>query len=211
MGSCSTASPVPARRSIWRSSRRCSTAPWSSTLRRRMERSSDESRVHQHGWAHVNHEPNGRRSEFGAVTVHRRRAGRSATGAGGDECGLRAGIERGVRAAVEPLQRGDRGGPARRRRPSGVTRRHSRTVRRSPASPRSRSPSTGWPSAEAEGSVTAQERGQLLATASSDSRPVGVMLHHAVMTDDDLDHLDELPTCSTPTRRRPDLDDRVGP
>ena len=42
------------------------------------------------------------------------------------------------------------------------------------------------------GRVSAPERGQLLATAASESRPVGVMLHHAVMTDEDLDHVDEL-------------------
>ena len=38
------------------------------------------------------------------------------------------------------------------------------------------------------GRVTPAERGQLLASAAAGSRPVGVMLHHAVMSDEDLDH-----------------------
>jgi hypothetical protein len=35
-------------------------------------------------------------------------------------------------------------------------------------------------------------RGGLLAESARDGRPVGVMLHHAVMTDSDLDELDDV-------------------
>jgi len=42
------------------------------------------------------------------------------------------------------------------------------------------------------GRGTPLERGELLATAASGPQPVGVMLHHAVMTDEDLDQLDDL-------------------
>jgi hypothetical protein len=42
------------------------------------------------------------------------------------------------------------------------------------------------------GHVDAAERGAMLATAASGGQPVGVMLHHAVMTDADFDHVDEL-------------------
>ena len=163
--------------------------PLVGALRRRMQRSNLA--LHQHGWAHVNHEPSGRRSEFGPSRSH-------------DE--VRADLRRGRAAMsaafgpassavfVPPWNRCSEATAA-ALRDEGV-RAVSRDATAEPfgLGGLAEIPVTvDWlAKRRGGGRVAAPERGQLLATAASASRPVGVMLHHAVMTDDDLDELDDL-------------------
>ena len=105
------------------------TAQLTAELRRRRERSNGRVALHQHGWAHVNHETAGRRCEFGAsrrtadVRADVRRGQAAMAAAFGRT------ILRGVRATVESLHRGDRSGVAGRGSTGVVARRHGRALR----------------------------------------------------------------------------------
>ena len=160
-------------------------------LRRRIERSAGRVGVHQHGWAHVNHEPEGRRCEFGAsrsradVTVDLQR-GRAA---------MRMAF--GAPAAdvfVPPWNRCS-GPTARALRDQGV-RALSRDATAEPfdlAGLVEVPITVDWLAKGRDGRcATAEQRGERLAAAAAGTRPVGVMLHHAVLSDDDLDDVEEL-------------------
>jgi peptidoglycan/xylan/chitin deacetylase (PgdA/CDA1 family) len=167
------------------------TGPLIAQLRTRVEQSAGRVGVHQHGWAHANHEPEGRRSEFGAS---RRLAD------------VRADLQRGRTAMREAFgaESADVFVPpwnrcseetARVLRDDGV-RALSRDATAEPfdVPGLAEVPITvDWQvKRRDERRATADVRGERLAEAGSGPRPVGVMLHHAVMSDDDLDDLEEL-------------------
>ena len=160
-------------------------------LRQRMERSNREVALHQHGWAHVNHEPCGRRSEFGpSRSIAEMRAdlrrGRAA---------MSAAFGAAASAVFVPPWNRCSEVTAAVLRDEGV-RAVSREATAEPFGLRGLAEipiTVDWlAKRKGGGRVAAEARGQLLATAASGARPVGVMLHHAVMTDDDLAELDEL-------------------
>ena len=161
-------------------------------LRLRHRAESDPARfgLHQHGWAHQNHEPAGRRSEFGPgrpgeaqrldIETGRRRLEHlfgaalspiftppwnrctRATG----ECLVETGIQvLSCDVTAPPLDL-----PALRELPVRIDWQ------------RRRRPELPFPA----------ERGAALAAAASEDGPVGVMLHHAVMDRDDSRQLAEL-------------------
>jgi hypothetical protein len=167
------------------------TGPLISELRRRIEQSGGRIGVHQHGWAHVNHEPDGRRSEFGAsrraadVSADLRRGRATMQAAFGPGC---------ADVFVPPWNRCS-GDTARALRDDGV-RALSRDATADPfdlAGLAEVPVTVDWLAKRRDGGpITAEQRGELLAKASIEPRPVGVMLHHAVMTDDDLDDVEQL-------------------
>jgi hypothetical protein len=145
----------------------------------------------QHGWAHVNHEPEGRRCEFGSTRT---------------DDAVRTDVRRGREAMLDAL--GPPGGEVfvpPWNRCSAAT---ARVVRDEGALGLSRDVTAvpfdiaglvevpvnvDWLAKRGgAGHVDAVERGELLATAAFGGQPVGVMLHHAVMTEADIDHVDEL-------------------
>jgi hypothetical protein len=163
--------------------------PLVGALQRRRDWS--EIALHQHGWAHVNHEPSGRQSEFGPsrsidqvrTDLQRGRAAmRAAFGSASCE------------VFVPPWNRCS-AATAAALRDDGV-RAVSRDATAEPfrLGGLAEIPVTvDWlAKCRSGGRVAAPERGRLLATAMSGSQPVGVMLHHALMTDDDLDQVDDL-------------------
>jgi len=167
--------------------------PLIAQLRCRIERSAGRVVVHQHGWAHVNHEPKGRRSEFGAsrsradVTADLQR-GRAA---------MRMAF--GAQAAdvfVPPWNRCSKA-TARALRDEGA-RALSRDTTAEPfdiAGLVEVPITVDWLAKRGDGRrAPAEQRGELLAEAAMTPRPVGVMLHHALMGDDDLDDVEELAT-----------------
>jgi peptidoglycan/xylan/chitin deacetylase (PgdA/CDA1 family) len=165
--------------------------PLVGALRRRMERSNHDLALHQHGWAHANHEPCGRRSEFGpSRSIAEMRAdlrrGRAAMSAA---FGPASSV-----VFVPPWNRCSEVTAA-VLRDEGV-RALSRDATAEPFGLHGLAEipvTVDWlAKRKGGGRVAAEERAQLLATAASGARPVGVMLHHAVMTDDDLAELDEL-------------------
>jgi len=164
------------------------TVPLVDELARRVE--GARVALHQHGWAHVNHEPEGRKCEFGpARSAEEQRADlargaatmRDAFGLGDrplfvppwnrctattaaalDELGFGA-LCRDVTAAPLP----------------------GSTVPELPVT-------VDWFARRRGVPVGRDDRGRLLADAARDPRPVGVMLHHAVMADDDVVDLADL-------------------
>jgi peptidoglycan/xylan/chitin deacetylase (PgdA/CDA1 family) len=146
--------------------------------------------LHQHGWAHANHEPQGRRCEFGPA--------RSAD----DQ---RADLARGLavmRAAFGPDDAPLFVPPWNRCTATTATVLaelgfavlcRDVTATELPGSPLPELPVTAdWFARRRGVRVDRDGRGDLLAAAARDGRPLGVMLHHAVTTDDDLDDLDDL-------------------
>jgi predicted deacetylase len=146
--------------------------------------------LHQHGWSHANHEPEGRSCEFGPARSE-------------DE--QRADLVRGAATMHDAFGLADQplfvppwnrctATTARLLEELGF----AALCRDSTAAPL---PGSGLPElpvtvdwfARRRGvRVDRVGRGDLLAEAARDARPVGVMLHHAVMTDTDLDELDAL-------------------
>jgi peptidoglycan/xylan/chitin deacetylase (PgdA/CDA1 family) len=161
------------------------------TLRGRVDRAAVRLDLHQHGWAHVNHEPAGRKGEFGPS----RRA---------EE--VRADLQRGraaLRAAFGAASAGVFVPPwnrctettARVLRDDGVLA-LSRDTTAEPfalAGLAELPVTVDWHAKRGGGGhVSRAERGELLAAATEGPRAVGVMLHHAVMTNEDLDDVAEL-------------------
>ncbi len=167
------------------------TGPLTARLRRHIEESAGRVGVHQHGWAHVNHEREGRRSEFGAsrsradVTADLRRGRTAMRAAFGSEA---------ADVFVPPWNRcSDETGRALR---DGGVRALSRDATAEPfdLTGLNEVPITvDWLVKRRDGQrATAEQRGERLADAAAGPCPVGVMLHHAVMSDDDLDDVAEL-------------------
>jgi Polysaccharide deacetylase len=164
------------------------TAPLADELARRAQ--THRVALHQHGWAHVNHEPEGRKCEFGPA--------RSA-----DE--QRADINRGASTMRDALAVGDRPvfvPPWNRCTATTADVLEdlgfaalARDVTAAPL-PGSSLPelpvTVDWFARRRGVRVDRSGRGQLLADAARDARPVGVMLHHAVLADDDLADLTDL-------------------
>jgi predicted deacetylase len=167
--------------------------PLIAQLRCRIERSAGRVGVHQHGWAHVNHEPEGRRSEFGAS---RGRADVSADLQRGRAAMRMAFGAQAADVFVPPWNRCTER-TARALRDEGV-RALSRDATAEPfdiAGLVEVPITVDWLAKRGDGRrATAEQRGELLAEAAMTPRPVGVMLHHAVMSDDDLDDVEELAT-----------------
>jgi len=160
-------------------------------LARRARRAEGRIGLHQHGWAHVNHEPEGRRCEFGAarsndaVRADVRRGRETMLAAFGPAAG---------EVFVPPWNRCS-AATARILRDEGVLglSRDATAVPFHLAGLAEVPVVVDWlAKRRGGGRVDAAERGTLLATAASGGSPVGVMLHHAAMTDGDLDHVDEL-------------------
>ncbi len=166
------------------------TARLADELEFRRETSGGLLALHQHGWSHANHEPEGRRCEFGPA--------RSA-----DE--QRADLVRGAATMHDAFGLDDQplfvppwnrctATTARLLTELGfaVLCRDS-TATPLPGSTLPELPVTvDWFARRRGVRVDRAGRGELLAEAVRDGRPVGVMLHHAVMTDADLDGLDDL-------------------
>jgi hypothetical protein len=169
------------------------TGPLIAELRRHVGQATGRIGLHQHGWAHENHEPEGRRSEFGAsrrpadVRADLRRGRAAMRAAFGPEC---------ADVFVPPWNRcSDE--TAQVLCDDGV-RALSRDATAEPfalAGLAEVPVTVNWlAKGRGGGPVSPEQRAELLTKASSGPRPVGVMLHHAVMTKDDLDHVEELAT-----------------
>jgi hypothetical protein len=160
-------------------------------LARRVKQADGPIGLHQHGWAHVNHEPEGRRCEFGAARTddavrHDVRRGR--------ETMIAAFGPAAAEVFVPPWNRCS-AATARIVRDEGVRglSRDASAVPFDVAGLAEVPVVVDWlAKRRGGGHVDAAERGALLATAASGGQPVGVMLHHAVMTETDFDHVDEL-------------------
>jgi predicted deacetylase len=146
--------------------------------------------LHQHGWAHTNHEPTGRSCEFGPS--------RSAA----DQ---RADVARGAAVLREAFGVVDAPvfvppwnrctattasvlaelGLAVLSRDSTATPLPGSTVPELPVT-------ADWFGKRRGVRVDREGRGELLAAAARERRPLGVMLHHAVMADPDLEDLGDL-------------------
>ncbi len=167
------------------------TTPLITELRGRVERSAGRVGVHQHGWAHVNHEPEGRRSEFGNS---RRPADLTADLQRGSTAMREAFGAESADVFVPPWNRCSEES-ARVLRDNGV-RVLSRDATAEPfgLAGLAEVPITvDWHVKRGDGRrATAGVRGERLADAGSGPRPVGVMLHHAVMSENDLDDVEEL-------------------
>ena len=146
-------------------------------------------RVHQHGFAHVNHEAEGRKCEFGAGRSPARQADDIARGREllRELLGELPGIftppwnrcapwtatlvhELGFEILSRDLSAGRAGVPGLQERPVTVD----------------------WFAKRKKAPVDRTGRGELLATAAAASEPVGVMLHHEVMSDEDRADVDAL-------------------
>jgi hypothetical protein len=146
--------------------------------------------LHQHGFAHANHEAKGRKCEFGPSR---------------GEPEQRRSIERG-RSLLEQLLEGpvDPIFTPPWNRCTVATGRALVAAGFRVLSRESRAPALGlkgldelpvhvdWFAHRRGVRLTPAELGQLLAAEGRSGRPVGVMLHHAVMDGDDLRRLDEL-------------------
>ena len=146
--------------------------------------------VHQHGFAHVNHEPVGRKAEFGSSR---------------DEAQQRHDIERGRSLLAELL--GDAPEPiftppwnrctdatAHALAVLGfrVLSRESRAAELDAAGLQELPVHVDWFAHRKGVRLTRAELGDRLAAATAGGGPVGVMLHHAVMDADDRRGVDEL-------------------
>lgn len=159
-------------------------------LEYRRETSGGLVALHQHGWSHANHEPEGRRCEFGpARSVEEQRAD-LARGAATmhDAFGVTD------RALFVPPWNRCTGATAQVLEELGfaVLCRDS-TATPLPGCALPELPVTvDWFARRRGVRLDRAGRGELLAGSARARRPVGVMLHHAVMTDTDLDELDDL-------------------
>lgn len=166
------------------------TARLADELAHRVEAAAGRVALHQHGWEHANHEPQGRRCEFGPArsAAHQRRDLVRGARTMRDAFGVEARplfVPPWNRCTATTAEVLDELGFAALCRDSTAT--------PLPGSPLPELPVTvDWFARRRGVRVDRPGRGALLADAARDDRPVGVMLHHAVMTDDDLDDLDDL-------------------
>ena len=147
-------------------------------------------RYHQHGWAHVNHEPEGRRCEFGPARSAAEQRADVARGAAVLRHAL--GLE-GRLLFVPPWNRCTTTTAEVLAELGFAVLCRDVTATPLPGSPLPELPVTvDWFARRRGVRVDRDARGELLAAAARDDRPLGVMLHHAVMTDADLDDLEDL-------------------
>jgi hypothetical protein len=145
--------------------------------------------VHQHGYSHSNHEIAGRKCEFGAARSREEQRRDLAAGAQilREQFGLRVDPiftppwNRCTAATVECLLELDYRALSRDRRAAPLD---TRGLRELPVD-------VDW-CKSLDSRSTLQALGGTLATAAASGRPAGVMLHHAVMTDAQLEPLGEL-------------------
>lgn len=152
--------------------------------RARCEGSDGRLRVHQHGWRHANHEASGRKCEFGPS----RDSGRQR-----DDLRMgRAALSAAFGAHVDPIFT-----PPWNRCVQGTVDLIAEEGFRALSRNAGTRPLDTGVLAEIPVSVDWQrmmnepveKRGAIIEEAVADSRPVGVMLHHAVMTADDRSRL----------------------
>jgi hypothetical protein len=164
-------------------------APTVTLLRDRIDSGRNDVSVHQHGFAHVNHEPEGRKCEFGLSRPADQQRGDIDYGKTllashfpeavpvftppWNRCAPWTAsvlLELGFEVLSRDLSAGLVGLDGLAELPVSVD----------------------WFAKVARIPVTPQGRGQLIANACAGEQPVGVMLHHAVMSVEDLKALGEL-------------------
>ena len=142
--------------------------------------------VHQHGFAHVNHEPAGRKCEFGVS----RSPGQQAEDVAAGRALLRE-LVGDVPAVFTPPWNRCAPWTAEVLRELGfeVLSRDLSAGSADVAELRELPVTVDWFAKLKRVPVDRGGRGELLAGSARGSRPVGVMLHHAVMSEEDLDDL----------------------
>ena len=140
-------------------------------------RRSELVRIHQHGLAHENHEPAGRKCEFGVSRSYEQQLDDIATG----QRILRDLLELEPDSIFTPPWNRCTAETARAVRAAGidVLSRESRAERFDVAGVRELPVAVDWVR------FSSAELGAAIADAVADGAPVGVMLHHAVMSRDD--------------------------
>ena len=159
-------------------------------LAHRVETAGGTLALHQHGWAHANHEPEGRRCEFGPARSAAEQRADLVRGAATmhDAFGL---SDRPL--FVPPWNRCTATTAAVLEELGFAALCRDSTAAPLPGSALPELPVTvDWFARRRGVRVDRARRGDQLADAAADPRPMGVMLHHAVMTDTDLDDLDDL-------------------
>ena len=159
-------------------------------LARRVQRRPQRIDLHQHGYAHVNHEPEGRKCEFGPVRSRARQRLDIARG----QQRLRALLGPGVRPIFTP--------PWNRCTPDTAAclvelgfvalSRDVSAGRVAIAGLAELPVSFDWFAKRKGSPLSRDERGDLLAQQIRATTPVGIMLHHAPMDADDLAALRDL-------------------
>ena len=159
-------------------------------LARRLQRRRQPIELHQHGYAHVNHEPEGRKCEFGPVRSRARQRLDIARG----QQRLRALLGPGVRPIFTP--------PWNRCTPETaaclvdlgfVALSRDRSAGALGVAGLAELPvSFDWFAKRKGSPLSRDERGDLLAQQIRTATPVGIMLHHAPMDADDLAALRDL-------------------
>jgi len=161
-------------------------------LRLRHRATSHPARVglHQHGWVHQNHEPAGRRSEFGPSRPAEAQRLDIETG--------RRRLEQLFGAALSPIFTPP-WNRCTRATGEGLVEAGIQVLSCDVTAPRLALPALqelpvriDWQRRRRPELPFAAERGAALAAAASEGGPVGVMLHHAVMDRDDDRQLEEL-------------------
>lgn len=146
--------------------------------------------LHQHGWAHADHETAGRRCEFGPSRTHAQQRDDVARGAA--VLAERLGLD-GPRLFVPPWNRCTATTAAVLDELGFTALCRDATAAPLPGSRLPEVPVTvDWFGKRHRERVDRAGRGELLADAVRAGTPVGVMLHHAVMDADDLDDLEAL-------------------
>jgi hypothetical protein len=147
-------------------------------------------RIHQHGYAHVNHETSGRKCEFGPS--------RSAAEQAADICAGRARLEQVLMRDVDPVFTppwnrctADTAAAVLAAGHVVLSRDHTAGLLRRPGL--AEVPVTvDWSATRKGVLLSPADRGRSLAAAVSSGRPVGVMLHHAVLAAEDRDEVRRL-------------------
>jgi hypothetical protein len=160
-----------------------------SLLRDRIDSGRNDVAVHQHGFAHVNHEPEGRKCEFGAS----RSAEQQRRDIGYGRELLASSFPDAVPAFTPPWNRCAPWTPEVLRDVGFEVLSRDLSAGRAGIAGLVELPvSVDWFGKIARVPVGPEGRGALLASGCTRGQPVGVMLHHAVMSVDDLTQLGEL-------------------